>query len=135
MLPALELCIKVVTGQRCFPWEVSRQHAEKEHAESPYVLRRCHYDALGACDLAHFGCCVWDGAADSFDAAACPPCHSKVSQLYMSALAVKQEHVFWLHVSVDQTFTVHEVQSQAELLHTPFDHVLRQASLSKGQKG
>lgn len=134
MLPALELGIKVVTGQRCFPGEVSGQHAEEEHAERPYVLRCRHDDALRACDLAHLACRVGDGAADSFDATACPPCHSEVGQLYVPALAVKQEHIFWLDVSMDQTFTVHEVQSQAELLHTPLDHVLRQTSLSKGQR-
>lgn len=125
MLPALKLCVKSVISECCFPWEIAGKHAEEEHAKRPDVLGCCHYNAFGACDLAHLGGGVRDGPAHTLDTAAGASRHPKVTQLHVSALAVEEEHVLWFDVSMDQIFTVHEIQGQAKLLYTTFYHVLR----------
>lgn len=133
-LPAPELLVEGVGRHGGLPGEVPCQHAEDQHAERPHVHASGDQEALGAVGTADLRCRVGDGAAHPLHPAADAPRHAEVSQLDAAALAVEQKHVFGFDVPMHQVFTVHEVQSQTELLHAALHHLLRQADLQDRQE-
>ena len=60
-LPADELLVEGVGGQRLLPGEVAGQHAEEQHAECPDVSAVVHAEALVAGHIAEFRGRVGDG--------------------------------------------------------------------------
>ena len=137
-LPADELLVEGVRGQRLFPGEVAGKHTEQQHTEGPDVGAVVHAETLVAGHVAELRRCVGDGAAHlrgggrklhrsapwsekdsisgrgknathSFHRRASAACHAKVGQLDLAALSVKNEDVLGLDVSVDQLLAVQVV--------------------------
>lgn len=126
--PVSELLVEVVGVHAVLPGEVASEDAEDDHPEGPGVQAGLHtqrrsshfFLAVLQGHSAKLRCHVGQGSRDETNHGASLLGKAKVCQLDLTAVAVQQEDVFRLDVSVDQAVAVDEVQSTGNLKDAAF---------------
>ncbi len=113
------------------PGEVAGQGAEDEDSEGPHVGARLHRVALALERFADFGRCVRNAGAHLAHHRARSLGHAKVHELDSRQVFIEHEDIFWLDVSVNEVFAVHEFQCAGDLFDDHFALALREPDLRR----